>query len=72
MEVRRPSSNLKAQIDRMPTRNGAFVLCIPKKPYRCPPGPYERACVVADILKRVKGGGKLIISMLIRPSAYTD
>ena len=29
-----------------------FVMTIPKAPYRCPPGPYERACVVADILKR--------------------
>jgi sulfide dehydrogenase [flavocytochrome c] flavoprotein subunit len=24
---------------------------VPKSPYRCPPGPYERACVVADYLK---------------------
>ena len=53
--------NLKAQIDKMPARTGVFVLCIPKKPYRCPPGPYERACVVADIVKRVKKGGKVII-----------
>ncbi len=29
-----------------------FVMTIPKAPYRCPPGPYERACVVADLLKR--------------------
>ena len=52
-------TNLKAQLDKMPSRNGTYVLCIPKKPYRCPPGPYERACVVADILKRVKGGGNV-------------
>ena len=38
-------ANLKAQINRMPNTNGTYVLCIPKKPYRCPPGPYERACV---------------------------
>jgi sulfide dehydrogenase [flavocytochrome c] flavoprotein subunit len=37
-------------------RNGdTFVMTIPKAPYRCPPGPYERACVVADYLKRTKG-----------------
>lgn len=53
--------NLKAQLDRMPARTGVFVLCIPKAPYRCPPGPYERACVVADIVQRVKGGGKVIV-----------
>lgn len=29
-----------------------FVMTIPAKPYRCPPGPYERACVVADWLKK--------------------
>jgi NADH dehydrogenase FAD-containing subunit len=28
-----------------------FVMTIPLAPYRCPPGPYERACVVADLLK---------------------
>lgn len=32
-----------------------FVMSIPKAPYRCPPGPYERACLVADYLKRSKG-----------------
>jgi NADH dehydrogenase FAD-containing subunit len=65
--------NLKAQIDKIPSGGkGIFVLCIPKKPYRCPPGPYERACVVADILKRVKGGGKLIIFDANSPTIATD
>ncbi len=37
-------------------RNGdTFLMTIPKAPYRCPPGPYERACVVADYLKRTQG-----------------
>jgi sulfide dehydrogenase [flavocytochrome c] flavoprotein subunit len=63
--------NLKAQIDKMPSRSGTYVLCIPKKPYRCPPGPYERACVVADILKRVKGGGKVIIFDANLPNPLT-
>ncbi|NPA50332.1 MAG: FAD-dependent oxidoreductase [Epsilonproteobacteria bacterium] len=31
-----------------------FILTIPKTPYRCPPGPYERVCVVADYLKNKK------------------
>lgn len=45
---------LRNQVAAM--RNGdIFVMTIPKSPYRCPPGPYERACVVADYLKRVKG-----------------
>lgn len=37
------------------------VMTIPKAPYRCPPGPYERACVVADWLKRNKPGSKIIV-----------
>jgi NADPH-dependent 2,4-dienoyl-CoA reductase/sulfur reductase-like enzyme len=37
-----------------------FVMSIPDKPYRCPPGPYERACLVADILRR-KGGGRVVV-----------
>jgi len=41
---------LKRQLASM--RNGEiFVMTVPKSPYRCPPGPYERACVVADYLK---------------------
>lgn len=54
------TTSLKSQIQAM-TRSDTFILTIPPKPYRCPPGPYERACVVADYLKRVKGGGKVII-----------
>lgn len=42
---------LQSQLASM--RNGeVFVMTVPKSPYRCPPGPYERACVVADYLKR--------------------
>ena len=45
---------LRDQVAAM--KNGdTFVMTIPKAPYRCPPGPYERACVVADYLKRSKG-----------------
>lgn len=41
---------LQSQLVSM--RNGEiFVMTVPKSPYRCPPGPYERACVVADYLK---------------------
>jgi sulfide dehydrogenase [flavocytochrome c] flavoprotein chain len=54
------TTNLQAQIQSM-TSQDTFILTIPPKPYRCPPGPYERACVVADYLKRTKGGGKVII-----------
>ncbi len=45
---------LKEQIDAM-ADGDTFTMTIPAAPYRCPPGPYERACVVADYLKNVKG-----------------
>ncbi|MGV6848439.1 MAG: FAD-dependent oxidoreductase [Marinibacterium sp.] len=50
---------LRRMIAGMPS-GGTFVQTVPKSPYRCPPGPYERACVVADILKS-RGGGKVIL-----------
>lgn len=31
---------------------GTVLITIPAAPYRCPPGPYERACVLADLLVR--------------------
>jgi NADPH-dependent 2,4-dienoyl-CoA reductase/sulfur reductase-like enzyme len=52
--------SLQNQIKAM-TSKDTFILTIPPASYRCPPGPYERACVVADYLKRTKGGGKVII-----------
>lgn len=51
---------LARQIAAMPA-GGNFVMTIPAAPYRCPPGPYERACVVADYLKRNKPGAKVIV-----------
>ncbi|TXH39531.1 MAG: NAD(P)/FAD-dependent oxidoreductase, partial [Burkholderiaceae bacterium] len=41
--------------------NGTFVMTIPKAPYRCPPGPYERACLVADYLKTYRGSASRVI-----------
>ena len=50
---------LASQVNSIPS-GGSFVMSIPRSPYRCPPGPYERACIVADILQR-KGGGKVTV-----------
>lgn len=41
--------------------NQTFVMTIPGSPYRCPPGPYERACSVADYLKTRKPGAKVVV-----------
>ncbi len=51
---------LRDQIRAM-TGSDRFVMTIPKAPYRCPPGPYERACVVADWLKRNRPGAKVLV-----------
>ena len=40
---------------------GVFVFHIPMAPYRCPPGPYERVCQVADYFKRAKPRSKIIV-----------
>ena len=51
---------LKNQLAAMRS-NEIFVMTVPKAPYRCPPGPYERACVVADYLKRKRRTGARVI-----------
>ena len=40
---------------------GVYVLSIPVAPYRCPPGPYERACQVAWYFKRAKPKSKVLV-----------
>jgi len=40
---------------------GVFAISIPEAPYRCPPGPYERACQVANYLKQHKPKSKVLI-----------
>lgn len=51
---------LKEQLAAM-SAGGTFVMTIPKAPYRCPPGPYERAAVVADYLRRHKNGSRVVV-----------
>jgi NADPH-dependent 2,4-dienoyl-CoA reductase/sulfur reductase-like enzyme len=40
---------------------GVYVLAVPLAPYRCPPGPYERASQVAHYFKRAKPRSKVLI-----------
>jgi len=51
---------LRRQIEAMPD-GGVFAISIPKVPYRCPPGPYERACVVASYLQQAKPKSKVLV-----------
>jgi sulfide dehydrogenase [flavocytochrome c] flavoprotein chain len=54
------TDNLRKQLEAMPD-GGVFVMTIPKAPYRCPPGPYERVCQVASYLKNHKPKSKIIV-----------
>ena len=51
---------LRRQLQAMPD-GGVFAMSIPKVPFRCPPGPYERACMVASYLKVAKPKSKLLV-----------
>jgi len=51
---------LRKHLAAMPD-GGVFVFHIPTAPFRCPPGPYERVCQVADYFKRAKPKSKIIV-----------
>jgi NADPH-dependent 2,4-dienoyl-CoA reductase/sulfur reductase-like enzyme len=51
---------LRRQLDAMED-GGLVVISAPANPYRCPPGPYERASLIAYYLKTKKPRSKVII-----------
>lgn len=51
---------LRRQLEAM-RDGGVYAITIPRAPYRCPPGPYERACQVAFYLKTHKPRSKVLI-----------
>ena len=51
---------LRKQLEAMPD-GGVYALSIPLAPYRCPPGPYERACQVASYFTKAKPKSKVLI-----------
>jgi sulfide dehydrogenase [flavocytochrome c] flavoprotein subunit len=51
---------MRRQLEAMPD-GGVFAIAIPEAPYRCPPGPYERASVVAAYFKAFKPRSKVLI-----------
>ncbi len=52
--------DLKRVLDAMPA-GGTFAMIMPAGAFRCPPGPYERACMIAHYLKTKKPKSKLVI-----------
>jgi sulfide dehydrogenase [flavocytochrome c] flavoprotein subunit len=51
---------LRRQLEAMPD-GGVYAISIPEQPFRCPPGPYERACQVAWYFKNAKPRSKVLI-----------
>jgi sulfide dehydrogenase [flavocytochrome c] flavoprotein subunit len=51
---------LRRQLEAMPD-GGVFVITIPVAPFRCPPGPYERACQAAAYFRQAKPRSKVLI-----------
>jgi NADPH-dependent 2,4-dienoyl-CoA reductase/sulfur reductase-like enzyme len=51
---------LRRQLEAM-ADGGLVVIAAPQSPYRCPPGPYERASLIAAYLKREKPRSKLLL-----------
>jgi len=51
---------LRRQLEAM-RDGGVYVLAVPEAPYRCPPGPYERACQVAAYFKAAKPRAKVLL-----------
>jgi sulfide dehydrogenase [flavocytochrome c] flavoprotein subunit len=51
---------LRKQLEAMPD-GGTVLIAPPPNPFRCPPGPYERACQIAHYLKNHKPKSKIVI-----------
>lgn len=51
---------LRRQIQSMDD-GGTYLLAIPRAPYRCPPGPYERASLVASWLRRERPRSRVLV-----------
>lgn len=53
---------VKALVERFLAEGGTFLISVPKPPYRCPPAPYERACLIAEQIARRGTKGKVVIA----------
>ncbi len=51
---------LRSQLEAMPD-GGVVIIAAPRNPFRCPPGPYERASMIAHYLKQAKPKSKIRI-----------
>lgn len=51
---------LRNQLRAMPD-GGQVLIAVPENPFRCPPGPYERASLIAAYLKRHKPHARIVL-----------
>ena len=51
---------LRQQLEQM-RDGGVYVISIPMAPYRCPPGPYERASIVSAYFRQAKPRSKVLV-----------
>ncbi len=51
---------LRRQLEQM-RDGGVYALSVPEAPYRCPPGPYERACQISAYFKAAKPRSKVLV-----------
>ena len=51
---------LRRQLEQMQD-DGIVIIAPPRNPFRCPPGPYERASLIAHYLKQAKPKSKILI-----------
>mgnify|MGYP006285341633 CR=1 FL=1 len=51
---------LRQQLEAMPD-GGTFIMAAPPNPFRCPPGPYERAGLIANYFQKHKPNSKILI-----------
>lgn len=54
------TARLRAMLAAMPA-GGTVAMSVPPSPYRCPPGPYERASLIASYLQREKPGSRIVV-----------
>ncbi len=51
---------LRRQLEALPD-GGTVLMSVPANPFRCPPGPYERASLIANYLQTHKPRAKLLV-----------
>ncbi|MBI5920867.1 MAG: FAD-dependent oxidoreductase [Betaproteobacteria bacterium] len=56
-----PQTTLLANQIKDMKDGGVVIITVPDNPFRCPPGPYERAALIAHYLKQNKPRSKIIL-----------